>query len=128
MWRPLLYVVVSPVEVATVVFVAVEEYIVPVVAAPVVAVLVVAVPVVAVPVVAVLVAAVAAKSCGDDREDTADDELKMMMMIMMMMMVMMMMLSKISAPCLDLLRQAPFSVVVEKLMGVMMTTLRWMSS
>ena len=64
-----------------------------------------------------------------DREDTADDELKMMMMIMMMMMVvMMMMLSKISAPCLDLLRQAPFSVVVEKLMGVMMTTLRWMSS
>ena len=46
----------------------------------------------------------------------------------MMMVVMMMMLSKISAPCLDLLRQAPFSVVVEKLMGVMMTTLRWMSS
>ena len=61
LWQPLLYVVVSPVEVATVIFVAVEDYIIPVVAVPVVAVLVVAVPVVAVPVVDALVVAVAAK-------------------------------------------------------------------
>ena len=45
----------------------------------------------------------------------------------MMMMMMMMMLSKMIAPCLDRLQEAPFLVVVEKFMA-MMTALRWVGS
>ena len=62
LWQPLLYVVVSPVEVATVIFVAVEDYIIPVVAVTVVTVTAVTVLVVAIPVVPVTVK-------GDDGDD-----------------------------------------------------------
>ena len=48
----------------------------------------------------------------------------MLLMMLMMMTMMMRMLSKTFALCLNLLQWAPFSVVLAKLTGVMMTALR----